>query len=1195
MGRCWRKGVLIRTLMLWTFIGLCCAGHRPFSRQERPPHSRHHDRATQRLQYPSLHELGAQRVEFPSKCAPGFYREGDRPYLGRCVPCECNGLTNECEDWTGRCLNCQYNTAGDRCERCKEGYYGNAAQRTCILCPCPFSTSANRWQCEFLTKAVLTGILLTYGYHLFLILCLFICHSHSCAPGYYGDPLTPGGSCQPCNCNGNSNNCDPKTGVCKNTLEPGDTNTDEQCQECDNCALTLLRDLEKLDDELEAIKNQLDNVSASATFKDRLENSTISNKIIKKIIGKEKHKFSVNFLSLFAVCSQLYQIFARLSTSYRVLLDLLEQLRNQDGRGDAFPNESLTNMLNEAQRMVTEMQNRNFTSQKTAAETERDENNMSDLCDQNEAAADKIRTLLKDYGGKLEELEEALKEARDLVKQANVQNGLNAKTLENLLFFFFFLNLARIHFMRHDYEQLAAQLDGAKNDLTEKVKDITEAAAKTDIVEAAEEHAKNLTKLAKELEDAVKNASGRSEVRDAKDAIQAYKNILDAINAAEAAANEARDAADAALNVSCRLNNLYVNYANLFLQKQMASFIHYNLFFPLLCLLNPVKNLWKTIPTLNDKISAVENLNSQFSPINNISESIRTLKELIAHARDAANKIAVPMKFNGNSHVELHPPKNLDDLRAYTAMSLLLQRPKGRGDGARRRRQLPPGQFVLYLGNRDSSKNYIGLVLRNDVLYGVYKLNGVEYEIKSDYISRSDSEPAMFDKVDLRRIYQDAEIVLTKEVSSRNPKDPLMNFVQGQEGKDLLDVSPSDIVFYVGGYPANFTPPSSMNYSKYKGCIEFSSFNDKVLSLYNFKTEENTNDWTDIQLILTTVGLVRISVGSLSEKGNKPAYDFKIFNELYVGGIPQELRDRYVVVITPLIGCLKNFKFQDLSTLIDEPLGISRGCPTDSLVRANTYLTALLTARFMFQMMFPPFLLSRPHFSLDVRTRSPEGLLFFAATRGGQSHLALYMSKGRIRLSVAKQKEIFNREKYNDGKWHSVSGCKFRLVVDGLKAQDGQLTSAELKSMQQFMSPVYLGGVPLKTLPKQGVSGCIRKFKMNGAQMSNPTANFGAGPCFEGQTQRGAYFSGDGAHVFILYKKALKSIVNINQIGWSRENVHLVDHLHFSPAGTLMHQTLPVRSSFVGCIQDMKINDMSVSFDRSSAVFGPVNLKECPG
>lgn len=52
-----------------------------------------------------------------------------------------------------------------------------------------------------------------------------------------------------------------------------------------------------------------------------------------------------------------------------------------------------------------------------------------------------------------------------------------------------------------EYEQLAAQLDGAKTDLTKKVNEIAKAAAKEDIVEAAEDHANNLNKLAKELEE----------------------------------------------------------------------------------------------------------------------------------------------------------------------------------------------------------------------------------------------------------------------------------------------------------------------------------------------------------------------------------------------------------------------------------------------------------------------------------------------------------------------------------------------------------------------------------------------------------------------------------------------------------------------------------------------------------------------
>lgn len=58
---------------------------------------------------------------------------------------------------------------------------------------------------------------------------------------------------------------------------------------------------------------------------------------------------------------------------YGVLLDLQDQMRNQDGRGDAFPSDSLSKMLEDAERMVKEMQNRDFNTPKIAAETERDE------------------------------------------------------------------------------------------------------------------------------------------------------------------------------------------------------------------------------------------------------------------------------------------------------------------------------------------------------------------------------------------------------------------------------------------------------------------------------------------------------------------------------------------------------------------------------------------------------------------------------------------------------------------------------------------------------------------------------------------------------------------------------------------------------------------------------------------------------
>lgn len=77
-------------------------------------------------------------------------------------------------------------------------------------------------------------------------------------------------------------------------------------------------------------------------------------------------------------------------------------------------------------------------------------------------------------------------------------------------------------------------------------------------------------------------------------------------------------------------------------------------------------------------------------------------------------QVTVPMKFSGSGHVELRPPQNLDDLKAYTSMILSLQRPKDRGDGKRRRRQAKENadMFVLYLGNRDVNAPACGYVFQ---------------------------------------------------------------------------------------------------------------------------------------------------------------------------------------------------------------------------------------------------------------------------------------------------------------------------------------------------------------------------------------------------------------------------------------------------------------------------------------------------
>lgn len=52
---------------------------------------------------------------------------------------------------------------------------------------------------------------------------------------------------------------------------------------------------------------------------------------------------------------------------------------------------------------------------------------------------------------------------------------------------------------RQDYEKLAALLDGAKHPLTERVKKFSPASSKIPVVEAAEEHARFLDELARNL------------------------------------------------------------------------------------------------------------------------------------------------------------------------------------------------------------------------------------------------------------------------------------------------------------------------------------------------------------------------------------------------------------------------------------------------------------------------------------------------------------------------------------------------------------------------------------------------------------------------------------------------------------------------------------------------------------------------
>ncbi|XP_028253494.1 laminin subunit alpha-4 [Parambassis ranga] len=165
-----------------------------------------------------------------------------------CLPCNCKGHANYCEDITGVCINCKDHSTGDFCQMCEDGYIVSLSRdgrHTCQPCACPLSVPSNNFavQCDRGAAALRCKCQEGYAGHF----------CERCAPGYYGNPMEIGNSCKRCDCNGNSdpnlifNECHNVTGHCRhcwgNTAGAncercapgfyGDAISAKDCRECE--------------------------------------------------------------------------------------------------------------------------------------------------------------------------------------------------------------------------------------------------------------------------------------------------------------------------------------------------------------------------------------------------------------------------------------------------------------------------------------------------------------------------------------------------------------------------------------------------------------------------------------------------------------------------------------------------------------------------------------------------------------------------------------------------------------------------------------------------------------------------------------------------------------------------------------------------------------------------------------------------
>ncbi|XP_034171779.1 laminin subunit beta-1 isoform X2 [Osmia lignaria lignaria] len=181
------------------------------------------------------------------QCEPGFWN------FPHCQRCECNGHAENCDSKTGACINCRDYTTGHNCDRCIETYYGDpriGVDIPCRACPCPGALGSGHSYADSCSLDSITHDVICECYDGYTGP-----RCESCAENYFGNPEVPGGNCEFCNCNNNTDlrqigNCDSQTGRCLQCLYNTDGANCHICkagfygnaleQDCQDCHCDVL-------------------------------------------------------------------------------------------------------------------------------------------------------------------------------------------------------------------------------------------------------------------------------------------------------------------------------------------------------------------------------------------------------------------------------------------------------------------------------------------------------------------------------------------------------------------------------------------------------------------------------------------------------------------------------------------------------------------------------------------------------------------------------------------------------------------------------------------------------------------------------------------------------------------------------------------------------------------------------------------
>uniref|UniRef100_A0A663E589 Laminin subunit alpha-2 n=1 Tax=Aquila chrysaetos chrysaetos TaxID=223781 RepID=A0A663E589_AQUCH len=418
-------------------------------------------------------------------CSPGFYRLPSPPAgrtpaqsLGACVVCQCHGHSTMCDSETSVCQNCQHNTAGHHCERCALGFYGvvQGSPGDCQPCACPLSISSN----NFSPSCVVEGpsdyrcTACPPGYE--------GQYCERCSSGYTGNPQTPGGSCQECECDRYGSlpvPCDPVTGQC--TCKPGFTGwkcvgcehrharDGMKCVSCDDeCTGLLLSDLDQLNQMILSV-NLSGPLPAPYKMLHGFENMTQELKHLLSPQRAPERLLQIAQENLDTLVTEMDELLTRATkvtadgeqtrqdaerTNDRAkslgqfvkgilqaaeaanedAIKLNKTLRTQDETLE----KSIPELQSEADRMIAELRSRELNMQERVAQDEL--KNAEDLLDKvkklfgepsekNEDLKNEVWDKLANYHTKVDDARDLLREATSKIREADRLSAVNQKNM----------------------------------------------------------------------------------------------------------------------------------------------------------------------------------------------------------------------------------------------------------------------------------------------------------------------------------------------------------------------------------------------------------------------------------------------------------------------------------------------------------------------------------------------------------------------------------------------------------------------------------------------------------------------------------------------------------------------------------------------------------------------------------------------